>query len=63
MTLPHGAFLEMVERELPFSQRTARMLMAIGRNAVLSNRHHGADLPPSWRTLYELSRLPEERLP
>lgn len=23
----------------------------------LSNRTHGSDLPPSWRTLYELTKL------
>jgi hypothetical protein len=27
---------------------------------VLSNPYHGGDLPPSWRTLYELTKLPNE---
>jgi hypothetical protein len=40
-------------------ERTAQMLMAIAANPVLSNTNHGSDLPPSWRTLYELTKLPE----
>jgi hypothetical protein len=38
------------------------MLMAIARHPIISNRNHGNDLPPSWRTLYELSRVPEKKL-
>ena len=55
----HGKFEEMIERELPFGPRAARMLMDIARNPVLSDRNRGSVLPPSWRTLYELSRLDE----
>jgi hypothetical protein len=36
------------------------MLMAVARDSVLSNRDHGHDLPPAWRTQYELSRLPKD---
>jgi hypothetical protein len=57
--LEHGQFEAMVERDLPFGPRTARMLMAVARDPLLSDRNHGSVLPPSWRTLYELSRLPE----
>jgi len=60
--LPHGDFEAMVETDLPFGPRTARMLMAIARNPVLSNRKHASVLPPSWDTLYRLSRLSEDRL-
>lgn len=60
--LPHGQFEAMVETELPFGTSTARMLMAIARHEWLANRHHGDVLPPAWRTLYELSRLPAEAL-
>jgi len=42
---------------LHFSARTARMLKAVACNAALSNRHHGADLPASWRTLAVLASL------
>ena len=45
-----------------FGVRTAQCLMAIANNPVLAKTHHGAFLPPSWRTLYELSRLPEDVL-
>ncbi|MDP2739214.1 MAG: DNA N-6-adenine-methyltransferase [Pseudorhodobacter sp.] len=50
------------ENKLPFGPRTARMLMQVARNQILGNRNHGSDLPPSWRTLYELSRVPESDL-
>ena len=35
----------------------AERLMLIARHPVLSNSAHWADLPPSWRTLYELTHL------
>jgi len=57
-----GEFGVMIERDLPFGQRTAQMLMAIGRHAVLSDPNHGSRLPSSWRTLYELSRVEPDRL-
>ena len=33
--------------------------MAIANHPVLSNSHRGANLPWSWRTLYELTKLDE----
>ena len=36
----------------------ARMLMAIANHPIISDRNHGSVLPSSWRTLYELARLP-----
>jgi N6-adenosine-specific RNA methylase IME4 len=57
--LPHGDFEAMVETDLPFGSRTARMLMAIARHPVLANRKHVSALPPSWGTLYELTKLPK----
>ena len=58
--LPHGDFTAMVETDLPFSIRTAECLMHIAKHPRLSrpNPHTCANLPPSWRALYELSRLP-----
>jgi hypothetical protein len=58
--LPHGRFEKMVQRGLPFGERTAQCLMALAKDARLRKAHHGALLPPSWRTLYELSRLSDE---
>jgi hypothetical protein len=40
----------------------AQMLMKIARNSVLSNTDHGRYLPSSWRTLYQLTKLSNERL-
>jgi len=55
--LPHGEFLAMVESDLPFGASTAQMLMKIARDPRLTNTDHGQHLPPSWRTLYELTKL------
>lgn len=57
-TLDHGEFEHMVENELPFGPRKAQMLIAIAEHSVLSKAIHGSLLPPSYRTLYQLSRLP-----
>lgn len=61
-SLPHGEFGVMVEENVSLSKRNARMLMKIARNDILSNRIHGSDLPTSWRTLYEATKLPDEKL-
>jgi hypothetical protein len=47
----------MCERELPFSRQTAFRLMSIAGGSRLTNVAHGQHLPPSWRTLYELTKL------
>lgn len=56
--LPHGEFENWVREQVGISERAARMLMSIAAHPVIADRHHGSDLPPSWRTLYELARLP-----
>lgn len=63
-SVPHGGWGRMfrghpqaVERPIPFSQDTAERLMAIARNPVLSNSAQWAELPNSWRTLFELSKI------
>jgi hypothetical protein len=61
-TMEHGAWEKIFENNKPFSLRTAEYLMAIARNPVLSKAQHVAFLPPSWGTLYQLSRIPEENL-
>lgn len=60
--LIHGEFQIMVRDELPFSESTARKLMSIASHPTLANRAHVNDLPVSWSTLYELSRLKQEDL-
>ena len=55
-SLSHGDFGKMVSRRLPFSWRTANRLMAIAKDSRLWT--HVSNLPPSWGTLYQLSRLP-----
>jgi hypothetical protein len=60
-SLPHGHFEAMVENELPFKARTAQMLMKIAADQRLTNANYGSLLPPSWRTLYELTRLDDEQ--
>jgi hypothetical protein len=64
--LPHGEWGRMfkdhpqaVARPIPFGARTGQMLMQVAEHPILSDANHGSLLPRSWRTLYELSRLPE----
>lgn len=55
--LPHGDFMAMVEQDLPFSHRTATRLMAIAGDPRISDGTHVSNLPASWGTLYELTRI------
>lgn len=55
--LPHGEFMVMVERELPFSPRTAQCYMAIASSENFQMRSSAAHLPSSWTTLDVLQRL------
>ena len=58
--LPHGDFTAMIESDLPFGPRTAQRLMAIAADQRLTKATHGSYLPPHWRTLYELTKLPDD---
>jgi len=58
--LKHGSFEATVKRH--FDLRTARMYRIVTAHPVISNRCHVNALPPSMRTLYELTKLPEEIL-
>jgi hypothetical protein len=40
---------------LPFGMRTKQMLIRIAEHPIFAN--HGSQLPPCWRTLYELTKL------
>ena len=55
--LPHGAFMAMIESDLPFGARTVQMLMKIADDPRITDPNHGSYLPASWRTLYELTKL------
>jgi len=55
--LAHGEFQTMVGETLPFAPRTAQMLMAIGHDSRLTNTKFTSLLPPSWYSLYELTKL------
>ena len=60
--LRHGEFSAMIRADLPFGPRTARPLMAVAQHPVIAKGTHASVLPPSWTTLYELTRLPEKTL-
>jgi hypothetical protein len=38
------------------------MLMKVAGHPVLANTNHGSLLPTSWRTLYELTKVPTPKL-
>src|SRR5437763_1377640 len=57
--LEHGAFQKMIAADLPFDASTAQRLMKIARDPRLRKAAHGQLLPASWRTLYELTKLPD----
>lgn len=58
--LPHGAFGLMIATELPFGRGTAERLMSISSDERFQDAAHVPHLPPSWGTLYELTKLPKE---
>ena len=60
--LIHGVWLDMIRDDLPFSSGTASRLMKIAEHEVVSNVAHVPHLPPSWGTLYELTKLPDRVL-
>ena len=46
-----------VDKPIRFSSRTAQMLMVVANNSVIAKAKHASLLPPSWYTLYELTKL------
>jgi len=56
-----GRFLSLL-KSIGLHERAAERLMKIAANVVLANPTHGSRLPPSMRTLYELSTLPVKLL-
>ena len=56
--MPHGECERMFGQSLvPFGIRSAQMLMAVAQHPVISNTKHVSFLPPSWGTLYELTKV------
>jgi hypothetical protein len=53
----HGAWLSMVRNDLPFNYATAKKLIAIAHNPVLSDDSNRNHLPAAWTTLYQLSLI------
>jgi N6-adenosine-specific RNA methylase IME4 len=60
-TLDHGDWLPLIERDLPFGPRYAQMLMKVAADSRITNTNHGSLLPPSPRTLYELTKLSNDQ--
>jgi hypothetical protein len=60
--MERAAFEAMVQQKLSFGPPTARKLMVIARHPILTNGAHVHKWPPSWGTLYELSKLPDAQL-
>ena len=58
--LAHGEWAKMCKK-LPFSENSAFRLMSVAQHHGLSNPAHVQDLPPSWGTLYELTKLDESQ--
>ena len=57
----HGNWLAMFHnKEVPFGISTADKLMKTATDERVSNSDHGPNLPPSWRTLYELAKLDDD---
>ena len=59
--LGHGQWQKFTQG-LPFSDRTAEMLMKIAENPILSNPKHVSNLPRSWGTLHRMISLPDPEL-
>src|SRR5215475_1888235 len=55
--LKHGDWKLMIEKELPFSKRTAQYFVGIASDVYISKVQHAALLPPDWTTLGALVSL------
>lgn len=65
----HGEFLRLfnghddtVTEPVPFGEDAAERLMKVASHPVLSNSDHSRNLPQSYQTLYELTKLDDETL-
>jgi|GEM_PF-6362393 len=60
-TVPHKQWLTLIKSDLPFGPRTAQRLMKIAMDERITDATHAPHLPPCWATLYELTKLSDER--
>lgn len=61
--LAHGEWMRLFEANLvPFGIRSAQMLMMVASHPTIGNTKHASHLPPSWDSLYRLTRIDPERL-
>jgi hypothetical protein len=61
--LVHGEWTRLFSDDLlPFGKRSADMMIAVADHSVLSNEKHASSLPPSWFTLYQLTKVPSDVL-
>jgi hypothetical protein len=58
--LEHGSYEATVKRHMDLGD--ARRYRIVAAHPIISHRGHGHALPPSMRTLYELTKLPTEML-
>lgn len=54
---PHGEFETIVAERCTFTLNTAEILMKIATDKRITNTKYAQLLPPSWRTLHEISKL------
>jgi len=59
--LEHGDWLHAL-KEVPMNASCARQFMAVVKHPILSNQCTSTDLPPSARSLYELTQVPDDVL-
>lgn len=55
--IPHGGWLSWLKDDVRLGRSQAEALMDLARHAAISNSQYVGNLPASWGTLYELSRL------
>jgi len=48
--------------KLPFGQRATQMLRRLADHPIVSSHANHGSLPPCWRTLYELTKVPDDLL-
>lgn len=60
--LEYGEWQAMIDSELPFTPSTAQRLMKVAGDTRLTDPAHAQLLPPSWATLYELTKLDDGTL-
>ena len=59
--LPHGEFMPMIRRELPFGEDVAEMLMAVAKK-VDEKKLSADQLPPAYSIAYQIASLKEDEL-